>query len=138
MIGTFIRLGAFFVRKKEFYPTVLTVSWGLLSLGIFFGIVAIFTGDLAHTIVHEKLCDHKVLDYHQRFAFTTISLFALALLLDHMKKWSPIFGILSIPLYIIAPIFLICTGYFGGKLVFEQGAGVESKCIPKVTYNSRF
>ena len=128
LVGSLLRLLAFFFRNSSLYRTMLIASWSCLALGIFFGIFAVFTGEMAHDIVYPNLCNQKILDYHERIAIVTLSMYAVALLLDREKKIHRSFGIMSIVIYWIAPIFLILTGYFGGKLVFEQGAAVEKVC----------
>jgi len=136
LVGLLLRLVAFFLRKNHLYKVVLIASWLTMSLGILSGIVAVFTGEVAHDIVHSKLCNHKILDYHERIAIVTLSIFAIALLLDRERKIHRFLGYAGVILYWIAPVFLVLTGYFGGKLVFEQGAAVENTCKGRTENNT--
>lgn len=128
LLGAALRLGAFLMRKKENYSIFLWFSRSLLAIGLAFAILALISGQIAHNYVHDQLCDHEVLENHQFFAGMTTFLFALGLLMDCAKGWNRTIGVLGAIFYWIGPIFLILTGSFGGKLVFEQGAGVKKVC----------
>jgi uncharacterized membrane protein len=127
-LGVALRLGAFLMRKKEIYLAILWFSRSVIGGGLVFAILALISGQIAHNYVHDQLCDHQVLENHQFFAGMTVIFFTLGLLMDCAKGWNRTIGILGFIFYWIGPIFLIMTGFYGGKLVFEQGAGVEKVC----------
>lgn len=126
--GSFVRLLAFFFKAQPVHTTLLSVSWVMILVGLFSGFAAVFTGELAHDVVDELLCDHRVFDLHQRFAFLTLFLFFAALLLDKFQNQIRFFGPISQILYWAGASFLLVTGSYGGKLVFEQGAAVQQIC----------
>lgn len=128
LLGDAFRLVAYFKKNTDQYDTFMWFSRVILSIGVGFGALALITGVIAHSYVHEMLCVHAVIERHEFFAYTSIVLFGAGLLLDWRKTENKPIRILCAAIYWIAPVFLILTGVYGGKLVFEQGAAVEKIC----------
>lgn len=128
MFGGFLRISCLFFKQKELYPQLVTFSRILVVIGILFGIIAVFTGEIAHAIVEDHLCNRNILVYHESLGFGMLTIYLLAYLLDRASKWNIIFERIAVVLYCLGPILLILTGYLGGSLVFDQGAAVEQMC----------
>jgi uncharacterized membrane protein len=128
IFGSFLRISCFFFKKREFYPQLVTYSRVLVLIGILLGITAVFSGEIANNIIYSSLCNPDTLDSHQAFGYTTLVVYTLAYLLDRASKLSKIFEIIALLLFCFGFILLFITGYFGGSLVFDQGAAVEKLC----------
>lgn len=128
LMGTLLRFVVFFLNEKEYYDTALKISWLIIGIGIIFGLLAVFTGEIAHDIIEDDLCEHQIVQYHQWIAVTMLFIFGISFGLDRIARWHPALVWLSLFCYVIGFISLIGTGYLGGKLVFEQGAAVEKVC----------
>jgi uncharacterized membrane protein len=133
LLGSALRLAAYFVKTNESYASFMWFSRLILSMGLGFGILALITGEISHEYVHEMLCVHETIDQHEFFAYTAILLYGAGLLLDWRKTENKPLKILCTLIYWIAPIFLILAGIYGGKLVFEQGIAVEKVCKGRTT-----
>ncbi len=137
LIGTGLKVIAFFFRHTRFYFYLQTASWMNLGLGVCFAWMAVLAGEFAEDIVRGNLCKAEVLNYHMYFAYTAASLFTFALLLDLGRPWmkrrfSPSFhkgaSIINFLFFLGATSMLIVTAFFGGSLVYDQGAAVEKCC----------
>ena len=92
---------------------------------------AVYTGDLADSEVARTLCDPTVAEEHENLAYIVGYLFTGALLVDGLpalfeplKRWRWIVtGIVAAAL--IGGVGVLgYVGHLGGKLVYQQGAGV--------------
>lgn len=106
------------------------VAFFLLILGVIGAIVAGMSGDRAAETVSDLPALRGVIEQHEDFATGTIWLF-LALLLSRLYmvikgRFVSIFRTVYIVVSLIAGGLLVATGYSGGKLVYEYGAGVKS------------
>ncbi len=127
LIGSFLRLAAFFYRKTYRYRTALNTSWLILLIGLFFGILTIITGEIAEDIVRSHLLNPRILDYHMTCAYITAFLFLLALILDWMAhRYKKHFTAIYSLLYWLGALTLLTTAALGGSLVYEQGAAVQT------------
>lgn len=105
------------------------VSW-LLWLGTLSALAAVGLGHLAEkTAPHvpsawETLADHENLAHWTTGLFAALSLGRLWLRRRARKvpRWAG--GALML-VWMVAAGLLACTGYLGGKLVFDHGMGVE-------------
>jgi uncharacterized membrane protein len=133
LLGSALRLAAYLMKTNELNASFMWFSRLIFTIGVVFGVLALITGEISHSYVHEMLCVHEVIEKHEFFAYTAILLYGAALLLDWRKTENKILRILCALIYWIAPIFLILAGMYGGKLVFEQGAAVEKVCKGRTT-----
>ncbi len=133
LLGSAFRIVAFLAKTVELYDTYFWFSRLIITIGLCFGILALITGEISHYFIHDMLCVHDTIEWHEFFAYTTMLLYGAGLLLDWRKSEIKPIKILCSMIYWIAPIFLILTGLYGGKLVFEQGAGVEKVCKGRTT-----
>jgi uncharacterized membrane protein len=112
----------------------------LIFLGISSGIAAIQTGELAEEVVNQIICDPDLTHDHADWAKRSIAVFALGLafglLAEATRILQRLFNSLNAAVTTVrtlATVTLICaaallswTGHLGGKLVYEQGAGVAN------------
>lgn len=102
-----------------------------LYLAIGFMGAALFTGDFAEDIVRRNLCDIRVLHEHEDYAYITLYLLLGALLTDLVPRFwknktlTQTFLIIQLLFLLCANVYLVLTAHNGGKLVYEQAAGVQ-------------
>ncbi|HEY2809873.1 MAG TPA: DUF2231 domain-containing protein [Rhabdochlamydiaceae bacterium] len=137
LVGTLVKAIAFFVRRRRIYSYLTFASWLLLSIGVLFAWLSVGAGEMAEDVVRKKLCLPDVLDDHRLSAYLAALLFTTALLFDWGRVWTKryvsvftnkLLALLGALLFLIAACSLITAGYFGGSLVFKQGAAVEKSC----------
>jgi len=114
-------------KNNYLYPASRILLW----LGVLGTWLSIYTGDLADGVVARKLCDPTVLKQHENFAYSVAYLFTGALianlgnhilsLKEDFKRYMSIF---TIVLMISGLIMLAYVGHLGGRLVYQQAAGV--------------
>lgn len=141
LMGSCLRAAAFFSRRGAFFSHLLICSWIVLSLGIFFAWCTVLTGEIACDIVDKTLCRPEATDTHSTFAYTAAFLFTAALLIDWALAWAKkrftkvlfekMLQVLNGLLFAAGFCILITAGYFGGMLVYEQGAAVKQCCKQK-------
>jgi uncharacterized membrane protein len=114
----------------------------ILALGVVGAWVAIIFGEIAHDIVKPTLQDITVLEEHEVHAYTTAWGFTIGLLIDwaraffifklKKKGWIVKEGLMIVVwlAYLFSLSNLILTGFYGGTLVYEEGAAIE-KCLTR-------
>ena len=115
-------------KDKAYSVFTNRMTFVLLAIGVLSGWVAIYTGELAYSIEVRKICDPKVLQEHQWWAYTTLIVYSIAFVLKIATKFittkfSTITRIISLFLLIAALFGLFYTGHLGASLVYQQGAG---------------
>ncbi len=137
LVGVLLRCIALFLKRSELYPYVMVSSWIILGIGVCCAWLAVLAGEFAADVVGKNLCQPNILQDHKKLAYTAAILFTCALLLDWGKMWgknyfSPLFnkviGVTRFVLFLVATVILLSAAYFGGSLVYEQGAAVEKRC----------
>ncbi len=137
LTGIGLKVISFFFKHTHFYSFLQIASWMNLGLGVCFAWMAILAGGLAEDVVRKNLCQANFLDDHILFAYTAAYLFTFALLLDLGRAWmkrrfSHVFLkvtlIINFFLFLGATSMLLLTGFFGGSLVYDQGAAVKKCC----------
>lgn len=110
-----------FLFKKE--------QWGKTAfytyvLAVFVSPLAVQTGLWEAGRMHLK---HPIVDLHRAFAFLTMgsSLLSLLILWLSSKVGSKEFKIAFRIFTVLMMLFVCVTAFFGGKMVFEYGIGVE-------------
>jgi uncharacterized membrane protein len=99
-----------------------------LWLGTVSAWVAIYTGHLADEVVSRTLCDPLVLESHEKSGTLMAWLFVAVVLLDlgtqKLPRWKKGFQAVAM-LILLGGIPLVgYVGHLGGKLVYQQAAGV--------------
>ncbi len=116
------------VNKEPYHLFLKQMIYVMLGIGVLSGWVSIYTGELAYNIEVRKICDPKVLQEHQWWAYATLIVYSIALGLKISTKFishNVINIIKSISLFLIIGAFfgLLYTGHLGASLVYQQGAG---------------
>lgn len=132
LLGAALRIISAFIRSPFFFR----LSWAVLILGIGSSWIAVYLGDLAADIVRPTLCDPGALHTHISWGKKTATFFSVVFLLDligaEIARRRPIFRLawtLGVGfLFALAAAALLTTAYFGGQLVYEQGAAVQKCC----------
>ncbi|MFL9843474.1 DUF2231 domain-containing protein [Flavobacterium rhizosphaerae] len=119
-----------FILSKANAKIALQMCMILLVIGVAGGWAAIYTGLLAYNIEVRKICDPKVLQEHELWAYVAIIIFSVALAIHILKKWLgkkfviPL-NIICGALYILGAASLLYSGHLGATVVYQQGAGVH-------------
>lgn len=116
------------VKRKGYHLFVKQMTFVMLIIGVVSGWIAIYTGELAYSIEVRKICDPKVLQEHQWWAYTTLIVYSVALSLKVIPKFISLKYLNVVKsiyfcLLIIALLGLLYTGHLGASLVYQQGAG---------------
>jgi len=120
------------LRRKTSAAWLLPASRALLVLGTLSAWVAVYTGILADREVGRDLCDPLVLHAHERYAYLVCFLFTGGILADLLgvrflpsKQWKAWGPRLALVVFLAGTITLGYVGHLGGKLVYQQAAGVH-------------
>jgi uncharacterized membrane protein len=136
--GSIIRVAALWTKKKSTYSFLLPASWMILGLGVIAAWAAIIAGEIARDIVAQTLENIQVLNKHDDHAYYTAYGFTLALLVDGIRSlfliklknrsWWVKRGLAAAiwVLYLFGTVNLVMTGYYGGTLVYQEGAAVNA------------
>ncbi|MDP9229865.1 MAG: DUF2231 domain-containing protein [Bacteroidota bacterium] len=110
--------------KKDFFKEI--AFWNLL-LGVIGAVVAVLTGLIEEqNLIHNEEI-HQILEKHKFTGFVILILAQTLLTWYWVRKNK--FGkkeyILWVLFLVLGPAMLTYQGFLGGKMVFEQGAGVK-------------
>ncbi len=134
LLGSFLILISAFVKKSF----LVNMAKFLLVVGTFVLWLAIYTGNLADSVVSRQICDPTVLKTHETNAYIVGWLFSItsAIIIieffGFLKRIKLFLKITVFALSIIGSGFLIYTGHLGATLVYQQAAGVH---IPSADCN---
>ncbi len=109
-------------RHKSFQDTgFYTLIAGLLGAA-----AAVLTGALAEEAVENKGIPESVIEIHEALGYATLLFFIGLLALRLLMRWKLIreSPALYLAMGVIGIVILSATGYFGGSLVYDFGAGV--------------
>lgn len=132
--GSGLRAGSFFVRRSSFYPSLLSTSRLILAIGVCFAWASVAAGEVASDVVERTLCKPQVLQTHSTLAYFASTLFTAGLLLDlgrgskKLRSYQQAAMALNLFFYFAGALVLLLTGFFGGDLVYSQGAAVCDQC----------
>jgi len=116
-----------FFTKAVFWENMSKI---LLLIGAAGAWIAIYTGNLADSVVSRQICDPTVLETHETNAYIVGWIFSVAaaiIILDYfdlLKKVKRVAKLSVLILSLTGSGFLIYTGHLGATLVFQQAAGV--------------
>ena len=102
----------------------------LLMFGVIGIWISIYTGDLADGIVSRQLCDPTILKDHENFAFISVWIFSMALLLEILSTYidlirTRIFSVVLVTAMFAGSGTLSYASHLGARLVYQQAAGVN-------------
>lgn len=107
-----------------------------LAVNLFFAMVAViaafFSGYQASDAANQtfRIADDVISTHHswgRLLLFAVIPCWALELLGRRARYYRPLFRVGYFLLLAICVALVVVTGYLGGQLVFEHGAGVSAK-----------
>jgi uncharacterized membrane protein len=136
--GVVVRFVALFTAKRPILSFLLPASWMILFLGVVAAWSAIIAGEIAREIVEPMLRNVGVLDEHEEHAYMTAYVFTFGLFIDwtrafllaklYKRGWIVKRGLAAVIwlLYLFSLTNLIITGFYGGTLVYEEGAAVST------------
>ncbi len=116
--------------------TAKKIGLVLVILGAVGALAAIFTGNFAEEQVEDKLsrAGQQVLERHEDLGKLTAYLLLVVAAIRAMiatgwlNRWRFVAGV-ALAIYLIAGVIglgtLTMTGYYGGELVYQYGAGVQ-------------
>jgi uncharacterized membrane protein len=139
LTGTVLRGLCYFIRKTPFYHLLLFSARLILGIGVIFVWLTVAAGELAEGVVRKNLCLPEILEEHSTLGYTTAYLFTIGVILDLLRsarklaRWRKAFTGISAILLLVGSGILLTTAFFGGKLVYEQGAAVEKVCPPSAS-----
>jgi len=126
LLGTLFLLVALFLKKK-FWEDMAHVLLVIGTIGLW---GAIYTGDLAESIVSRQICDPTVLKTHETNAYLAGWIFSAVsglILIDYfgfLRQLKKLWKIAIILLSVAGSGILAYTGHLGATLVYQQAAGV--------------
>jgi uncharacterized membrane protein len=135
--GVLLRFAALLLRKKATFSFLRPASWVVLALGVMAAWMAVIAGELAESIVGPTLPNRDILHEHTEHAYLTAYGFTIALLIDwarafliykrQKRGWMIKRGLAATAgvLYLLSLTNLMITGFYGGTLVYEEGAAVK-------------
>lgn len=125
IVGFLFDIGGVFIKHESFTQT----GFYLLVLGSAGIIAAFLSGNMAGGSIAQEGMLGKALEKHEEAAELTIWLVSitaiLRILLVFIKRYSGYMKAGVLVLYFISIFAIGRTGYYGGKLVYENAAGVQ-------------
>ena len=112
-------------RKKDSFRE--GALW-LLMLGLAGGVAATIAGSWAEEAAEKAGIAESLIEIHEILAFITIGIFGV-LLIGRLFLKNQFTANTFVPYFLIALVglgTLSATGYFGGDLVYEHGAGIAT------------
>jgi len=132
--GSILLILTHFHLSTKFRDNFVFSSRLLLVTGSFFSWVTVYTGTLADSVVGREVCDPTVLEDHERYGYYVSILFSIVSLLEisfyYIKpklkvNLYKLLRTLSLLIAIGGTVFLGYEAHLGGKLVYQQAAGVH-------------
>ena len=102
-----------------------------LIAGLLGAVAAVLTGALAEEIAEDKGIPEAVLEIHEALGYATLFFFIGLLALRLLMRWKLIKEIpaLYLAMGFVGIVILAAAGYFGGRLVYDFGAGVAMTSV---------
>lgn len=135
LVGAGLRTFSFFVRRTSLYSYLLFGSRLVLVTGACFAWAAVLAGEVASDRVVNALCQPKVLEKHSILAYAASLFFSAGVILDCSRTWKKLrpykktITLCSSFFIFVATLALVSAGFFGGSLVYDQGAAVQKQCF---------
>lgn len=111
----------------------------LLIMGLLGGVAGSISGDWAEEAAEKSGIAESLIETHETLAFVTLGIFAV-LLLGRLLMRNRLTPNITLPYFVVAAIglgALSATGYLGGGLVFEHGAGVAATHMSTLPMTSK-
>ncbi|MBI3812008.1 MAG: DUF2231 domain-containing protein [Nitrospirae bacterium] len=113
-----------FLKQRESFRQF---GFWLLAIGLTAGIVAAGFGFWGEGAAKAGGVPEAAIDRHESFAIATLITFGLLLIYRRWARdrWTPGLRAIYISAALAGFVLLGTTGFFGGELVFQYGAGVQ-------------
>jgi uncharacterized membrane protein len=105
-------------------------AWTML-VGTIGGAVAVLSGLEAEDHISHGDAVHRVMETHEQLGLITLGVFGVLTLwrIVRERRMGARERSLSLVVSIVGVGFLVATGVYGGKLVFEHAAGIPTKVL---------
>ena len=99
-------------------------AWHIYIFGALLSVAAVLSGQNAEEIARVH---HPLLETHEMFALIVMwtSLVSLLVLWFLQKKFGKIYPYIFCAVTLALALLVSTTGFYGGKMVYEYGVGVE-------------
>ena len=99
-----------------------------LILGVLGAILAVLTGAIEEEAAEEAGIPESVLEIHETLGYATLALFGalLVIRLAVRLRWMRERPALYLTLGLLGVVIVAATGFYGGSLVYDFGAGVAA------------
>lgn len=130
ILSFFTKAAQLIVMKKyeQLGQNIQFMTRFLLYFGCAMLLPTIFLGDMAFDIVKPELCNTVLAYQHDELAEITLAIFVFGIFLEIGTQFKHKFLLpLNIAVLIVMGFgnyYLLETSHLGGKLVYEQGAGL--------------
>ena len=105
-------------------------GWAML-VGAIGGAVAVLSGLQAEEHISHGDAVHRVMETHEQLGLITLGVFGMLTLwrIVRERRMGALERTLSLVVSIVGVGFLVATGVYGGKLVFDHAAGIPTKVL---------
>ena len=119
----FAVLAVLIKNKREVFKDILL---GNLLLGTIGAVAAIISGKFAEESLAHNTKIHEIMEVHETLGYILTSIFAIIVIWLILRRYKIQIKelIIMTSFLIIASGLLVYTAYLGGKMVYEEGAGV--------------
>jgi len=116
------------VTKRQSFR--LIGVWTML-VGTVGGAVAVLSGLQAEEHISHGDAVHRVMETHEQLGLITLSVFGVLTLwrIVRERRMGALERTLSLVVSIVGVGFLVATGVYGGKLVFDHAAGIPTEVL---------
>lgn len=116
------------VTKRQSFRQVGV--WTML-VGAIGGAVAVLSGLQAEEDISHGDAVHRVMETHEQLGLITLGVFGVLTLwrIVRERRMGALERTLSLVVSVVGVGFLVATGVYGGKLVFEHAAGVPTEVL---------
>jgi len=112
-------------------PSFRQVGVWTMLVGAVGGALAVLSGLQAEEHISHGDAVHRVMETHEQLGLITLAVFGILALWRILRERRMGAGerALSLAVSIVGVGFLVATGVYGGKLIFEHAAGIETKVL---------
>ena len=126
ILSTFFIILSLFIKRSHWFK----MGSLLLIIGTIGAWIAVYTGNMADSVVARDICDPTVLESHENTAYLVSWIFtaaSVAVIINHYLKANKLIKLAKafiVVLSIAGSAFLVYQGHLGSTLVYQQAAGV--------------
>ncbi len=126
ILATFFIIISLFIKRSHWFK----MGSLLLIIGTIGAWIAVYTGNMADSVVAREICDPTVLESHENTAYLVSWIFtaaSAAIIINYFLKANKLIKLAKtfiLILSITGSAFLVYQGHLGSTLVYQQAAGV--------------